>query len=60
VIDPVGREVGHLALGQEAVLDSALPMALPPTVFSRWRHIPLAILVGLATLVVLVRRRHTA
>jgi apolipoprotein N-acyltransferase len=60
VIDPVGREVGHLALGQEAVLDSALPAALPPTVFARWRHIPLAVLVVLATLVVLVRRRRTA
>jgi apolipoprotein N-acyltransferase len=59
VIDPVGREVGHLTLGQEGVLDSALPVALPPTVFSRWRHIPLAVLVVLATLVVLVRRRHT-
>jgi apolipoprotein N-acyltransferase len=60
VIDPVGREAGHLALGQEGVLDSALPVALPPTVFARWRHIPLAILVVLATLVVLVRRRRTA
>jgi apolipoprotein N-acyltransferase len=60
VIDPVGREVGHLALGQEAVLDSALPAALPPTVFARWRHMPLAVLVVLATLFVLLRRRRTA
>jgi apolipoprotein N-acyltransferase len=60
VIDPVGREVGHLALGQEAVLDSALPAALPPTVFARWRHMPLAVLVVLATLFVLMRRRRTA
>ncbi|GAA3843629.1 apolipoprotein N-acyltransferase [[Pseudomonas] carboxydohydrogena] len=58
VIDPVGREVGHLALGQEAVLDSALPVALPPTVFSRWRHIPLGVMVLFAGLVVLVRRRR--
>jgi len=60
VIDPVGREVGHLALGQEAVLDSALPVALPPTVFSHWRHMPLAIMVVLSALVVLVRRRREA
>lgn len=60
VIDPVGREVGHLALGQEGVLDSALPVALPPTVFARWRHVPLAVLVVLASLVVLIRRRREA
>ena len=58
VIDPVGREVGHLALGQEAVLDSALPVALSPTVFSRWRNIPLGMAVLFAGLVVFIRRRR--
>jgi len=60
VIDPAGREIAHLALGQEAVLDAALPVALPPTVFSRWRHIPLALLVALSALVVLLRRHRNA
>ena len=60
VIDPVGRDVGHLALGQEAVLDSALPVALPPTVFARWRHVPLAVMIVLASLAVLIRRRREA
>lgn len=58
VIDPVGRDVGHLALGQEAVLDSALPVALSPTVFSRWRHIPLGAMILLAGLIISLRRRR--
>lgn len=59
VIDPLGRDVGHLALGQEAVLDSALPTALPPTIFSRWQHAPLAIMIVIAALVVFVRRQRS-
>ena len=35
VIDAYGRVVRHLKLGEKATLDSALPTALPPTVYSR-------------------------
>ncbi|MBC8037847.1 MAG: apolipoprotein N-acyltransferase [Rhizobiales bacterium] len=36
VIDPYGRIRAALALGQQGVLDQALPEALPPTVYSRF------------------------
>src|SRR4029079_2669355 len=40
VIDPLGRDVARLGLGIEGVLDSALPAAIPPTVYARTGHIP--------------------
>ena len=40
VIDPFGRIVGLLPLGAEAVLDSALPIALEPTPFARLGILP--------------------
>src|SRR5262249_18006839 len=42
VIDPVGRDVARLGLGIEGVLDSALPSAIPPTVYARTGDIPAA------------------
>jgi apolipoprotein N-acyltransferase len=57
VIDPVGRYVARLELGHEGVLDSRLPTALPPTLFSRAGDVPLAIVVALSILIVLRRRR---
>jgi apolipoprotein N-acyltransferase len=56
VIDPLGRDVAHLGLGVEGVLDSALPSAIPPTVYARAGDIPATILVVMA-LVLVVRRR---
>lgn len=35
VIDPYGRLVRTLALGERGVIDTGLPSALPPTVYSR-------------------------
>ena len=35
VVDPYGRVLAALPLGQEGVLDAALPAALPPTIFAR-------------------------
>jgi apolipoprotein N-acyltransferase len=58
VIDPVGRIVARLGLGVEGVLDSGLPAALQPTIYTRLRDIPAAILVALA-IVIAVRRRAT-
>lgn len=40
VVDPYGRVVGRLGLGQRGVLDAPLPAALPPTLFSQWGNWP--------------------
>ena len=57
VIDPLGRIVAHLGLGTEGVLDSALPKPLQNTVFSRAGNTPAAIMVMLALILVIARRR---
>jgi apolipoprotein N-acyltransferase len=56
VIDPVGRIVRSLPLGQEGVLDARLPQAEAPTPYARFGDGPagLALLAGLA--VVFARR----
>ncbi|HEY0220036.1 MAG TPA: apolipoprotein N-acyltransferase, partial [Afipia sp.] len=59
VIDPLGRTVARLGLGREGVLDSALPAAISPTLFSRIGDVPLAILLVLSLLYVLRRRAVT-
>jgi apolipoprotein N-acyltransferase len=59
VIDPLGRYVARLGLGHEGVLDSALPAAIPPTLFARIGDIPLAIMLALSLLFVLRRRAVT-
>jgi apolipoprotein N-acyltransferase len=56
VIDPVGRMVARLPLGVEGVLDSALPAAIPPTLYSRIQDTPAWIAVALSVIAV-VRRR---
>ena len=38
VINPLGKTVDRLPLGQEGVLDSDLPTALPKTIFVRFGH----------------------
>jgi apolipoprotein N-acyltransferase len=45
VSDPLGRVVNSLPLGTEGVLDSPLPAALEPTLYSRIgdRHMPLVL-----------------
>lgn len=59
VIDPVGRIVARLGLGVEGVLDTSLPTSLPPTVYSRVGDLPAALMVALAMLLVLLRKRRT-
>jgi apolipoprotein N-acyltransferase len=56
VIDPIGRFVARLDLGLEGVLDSPLPSAIPPTIYSRVGDIPAAIIIA-AALVFVIRRR---
>lgn len=43
VIDPYGRILRALPLGERGVLDADLPRPLPPTVFARSGHMPLAV-----------------
>jgi len=56
VIDPLGRIIAHLELGNEGVLDSALPKPAPATLFSRVRDIPAALAIALSTVIVIRRR----
>lgn len=56
IIDPLGRIASQLGLGVEGVLDSALPAAAAPTIYSRAGDWPVAILVVLSVLIA-VRRR---
>ena len=48
VVDPFGRTIGSLALGTAGVLDSRLPAALPPTLYVRFRDLPVLVLVLLS------------
>jgi apolipoprotein N-acyltransferase len=59
VVDPLGRVIALLPLGIEGVLDAPLPQAIPPTTYARAGDGPLAVLAGLA-LVVIVRTRRKA
>lgn len=60
VIDPLGRVIASLPLGQAGVVDAALPAALPPTLFAR-AHDRLAlagvVLMLFAALALRLRRR---
>jgi apolipoprotein N-acyltransferase len=56
VIDPLGRVVARLDLGVEGVLDSRLPIAIPPTFYARTGDIPAAMMVAIAILFMLRRR----
>src|SRR6202012_998406 len=58
VIDPMGRVVAELGLGLEGVLDSRLPSAISPTIYTKIRDIPAAVLVVISV-VLAIRRRVT-
>jgi apolipoprotein N-acyltransferase len=57
VVDPLGRVIASLPLGTEGVLDAPLPQAIPPTIYARAGDGPLAVMVGLALLLVMRARR---
>lgn len=57
VTDPLGRIVAQLDLGVEGVLDSRLPSAIPPTPYARAGDIPAAVIVAIALIVAIRRRR---
>jgi apolipoprotein N-acyltransferase len=56
VIDPMGRVVAELGLGIEGVLDSRLPAAISPTIYTKIRDIPAAFFI-VVSVVLAIRRR---
>ncbi len=61
VVDAHGRVVSRLGIGEQGVLDSGLPKALPPTVFARWGE-TIPVILALVFLVValgVARRRKS-
>jgi apolipoprotein N-acyltransferase len=58
VIDPLGRIVRLLPLGQDGVLDARLPLAIEPTFYARYRDAgALTIAMLFAAIAVFARRR---
>lgn len=56
VIDPYGRVVAQLALGEDGVVDAPLPAALAPTIYSRFGEGPALMMAAVALAVVLASR----
>ena len=53
MVDPYGRVIGSLGLGEAGVLDTVLPGPLPPTFYSRYGDLwALTAIVGLIGLTV--------
>jgi apolipoprotein N-acyltransferase len=59
VIDPFGRTLAQLGLGVEGVLDATLPASIEPTIYSRAREIPAAIMMIVATAFIFRRRARS-
>jgi apolipoprotein N-acyltransferase len=58
VVDPLGRIVSALPLGQEGVLDARLPLPIEPTLYARYRDAgAFAIAALFAAIAMLARRR---
>ncbi|HEY1365062.1 MAG TPA: apolipoprotein N-acyltransferase [Xanthobacteraceae bacterium] len=58
VVDPLGRIIRSLRLGEEGVLDAPLPRPVAPTLYARLGDGPFAVMM-LAALLVIGRRRRT-
>jgi apolipoprotein N-acyltransferase len=56
VVDPVGRIINALPLGEEGVLDSGLPRSIREPIYARLGDIPAALIVVMA-LIIVVRHR---
>jgi len=57
MIDPRGRVVASLPLGEAGALDAALPAALPPSVYARFGDTPLGMLLIVASMALVLMRR---
>ena len=60
VVDARGRVVDQLPFGTMAALDTRVPGALPPTLYSRWGDLPVLLLLAGLALVAMARRGKTA
>jgi apolipoprotein N-acyltransferase len=58
VVDPLGRIVEALPLGVEGVIDAPLPQPVGAPVYSRVRDVPAAMMVAIALLLLVHRRRQ--
>ena len=56
LIDARGRVLGQIGLGEQGVLDTALPAALAPTVYARFGDTPVLVLLGLVGLGLIGRK----
>jgi apolipoprotein N-acyltransferase len=56
VVDPVGRVVKSLPLGQAGILDGPLPRVVAEPIYARVGDAPAFVIVALALLIVLRRR----
>lgn len=50
IIDPYGRITAQLGLGEAGIIDGALPLPLPETIFARWGHWCLGLLLFVTAL----------
>ena len=58
VIDPVGRIIASLPLGAQGVLDAPLPQPLAPTLYARFGDGVAGLLVAIALVHLISRRRR--
>jgi apolipoprotein N-acyltransferase len=56
VVDPLGRIINALPLGEEGVIDSPLPRSIRPPLYARAGNAPAVVMVGIALILVLRRR----
>jgi len=56
VVDPLGRIINALPLGEEGVIDSPLPRSIRPPLYARAGNAPAAVMIGIALILVLRRR----
>jgi apolipoprotein N-acyltransferase len=59
VVDPVGRIINSLPLGEDGVIDSPLPRAIAAPPYARLGDMPAALMVAIALIVVVRRRLQT-
>jgi apolipoprotein N-acyltransferase len=60
VIDPLGRILRSLPLGTDGVIDSDLPRAIAPTIYSRFGDVPTLLAVVVLVLIIVRSRRSAA
>ncbi|HUF45398.1 MAG TPA: apolipoprotein N-acyltransferase [Aestuariivirgaceae bacterium] len=56
VVDPYGRVLQRLQLGEAGRIDSLLPRPLPPTVYARWGDIPFLLMLAIGGLLAVFSR----